>query len=92
MDKNQICEKSRKIVRANDFMNWELRDMSELFWMKLGEYVKNPTSEALILMLRAWEWACHSDHALANSFTHAIHWAGITDWWEEAEKRGFGWK
>lgn len=85
----RFLDKSKTIKRPGDFKSWDLRDMSELFWMKLGEYVKHPTFEAFLLMLRAWEWAVHEDKALANSFTHALKWCKINTWWEEAEKHGW---
>lgn len=91
MEKELILDEARKITKASDFHNWDLRDMSDLFWTKLGEYVKHPTNEALVLIRRALDWACHEDNALANSFNHALKWAGIDDLWEEAEKQGYEW-
>ena len=77
------------IEKANDFRSWDMSDMSELFWMKLSEYVKEPNFAALKMMERAWLWAIHEDGALANSFIHALHWVGINDIYEEYEKHGW---
>ncbi len=89
MTQNAITTKSMHITKASDFKSWDMSDMSDLFWMKLSEYIKEPNFAALKMMERAWLWAVHEDVALGNSFMHALHWAGIEDFYEEYEKHGW---
>ncbi len=63
-------------------------NMSDLFWQKLGEYVKEPSDEALSTMMRALRWARHEDRALANSFIHAMDWCGV-NYQAEFDKHGW---
>ena len=62
---------------------WDHGDMSELFWIHLGRYVKEPNPESLNYMDMAYRWACHDSHGLSNSFSHALKWAGIDLWAED---------
>ena len=43
------------------FSEWRHGDMSELFWMHLGKYVKVPNERSVTLMLMAFRWACHDN-------------------------------
>ena len=63
-------------------------NMSDLFWQKLGEYVKEPTDEALSSMMRALRWARPGDRALANSFVYAMDWCGV-NYQAEFDKHGW---
>lgn len=85
MDEDRIIEKSKDVMKPSDFKEWESRDMSELFWIHLGKYVKEPNRESLAYMEMAYSWACHDNHGLSNSFRHALKWAGI-DLWNEYRK------
>lgn len=87
---SMILAKSEYIKQASDFKSWDMSDMSELFWMEIAKYVKEPNFKSLKLMERAWLWAVHEDGALANSFIHALHWIGVKDFYEEYEKHGWG--
>lgn len=51
--------------------------MSELFWINLGKYIKEPNRRSLELMAIAYAWACHDNHGLSNSFKNAMKWAGV---------------
>lgn len=73
----QVIEKSAEIKHAYDFKTWDHGDMSELFWIHLGKYVKNPNEESISYMYMAYLWACHDSHGLSNSFQNALKWAGI---------------
>lgn len=65
------------VQKPGDFESWDGGDLSELFWIHLGRYVKEPNKHSLHVMEMAMLWACHDSHALANSFAHALKWAGI---------------
>lgn len=73
----EIEKRAEEIKKASDFVEWKHRDMSELFWICLGRYVKNPQKRDLDLMRMAYLWAVHDNHGLANSFSHAMKWAGV---------------
>lgn len=80
---DELNEKSLEISEPSDFQTWKKRDMSELFWVHLGTYVKEPNERSLGIIDRAYKWACHDNHGLANSFSHAMKWAKIdlhTEW------------
>lgn len=81
----EVIEKSKELTKCSDFKNWDSGDMSELFWIHLGRYVKEPNRESLYYMELAYRWACHDNHGISNSFRHAMEWAGI-DLWEEERK------
>lgn len=76
-EQKRIIEKSHQLKHPSDFKEWKSSDMSELFWIHLGKYIKNPNEESIRYMTMAWHWACHDNHGLANSFDHALKWAGI---------------
>lgn len=76
-NQNKIIEKSKSLEHPSDLEHWDSGDMSELFWIHLGRYVKEPNAESMKYMVLAWHWACHSSHGLSNSFSHALKWAGI---------------
>lgn len=78
-------EKSKSIQKASDFSQWRHRDLSELFWIHLGKYVKEPNAHSLSMMNMAYKWACHDNVGLANSFNNALKWAKI-DLYTELEK------
>jgi len=73
----KVIERSAEIKHPSDFETWDHGDMSELFWVHLGKYVKNPNPESINYMNMAFLWACHDSHGLSNSFDHAMKWAGI---------------
>ena len=73
----QVLEKSKTLQKASDFKQWDSGDMSELFWIHLGKYVKTPNRESLYYMELAYRWACHDNHGISNSFYNAMKWAGI---------------
>lgn len=76
--KQEMIEENLKTVRkAVDFKEWKKADMSDAFWSHLGRYVKRPNQRSLSVMNMAYLWACHDDHGLANSFSHALKWCGI---------------
>lgn len=81
----KLEEKSSDIQKASDFSAWKHGDMSELFWMHLGKYIKEPNEHSVTLMLMAFRWACHDNQGLANSFRNALKWAKI-DLYAEQEK------
>lgn len=84
-NQNRVLEKSKTLEKCADFKVWPHRDMSELFWIHLGRYVKEPNSDSWSMMDMAYRWACHDNGGLANSFKHALDWAGI-DLWAESRK------
>ena len=81
----RIEEKSQCVKEASDFSGWKHRDMSELFWIHLGKYIKAPNEHSLSLMYMAFRWACHDNGGLANSFDNALKWAKI-DLYKEMER------
>lgn len=81
----RLEEKSREVKEASDFYKWRHRDLSELFWMHLGTYIKAPNEHSLSIMCMAYRWACHDNVGLANSFYNALKWAKI-DLYGEQEK------
>ena len=82
---SKLEERAQSIQKSSDFKSWEHDDMSELFWFCLGRYIKKPTERDLQLMRMAYLWAVHANRGLANSFFHALRWAGI-NYYEELEK------
>lgn len=81
----RLEEKSKEVKEASDFYKWRHRDLSELFWMHLGTYIKAPNEHSLSIMCMAYRWACHDNVGLANSFHIALKWAKI-DLYGEQEK------
>lgn len=81
----KIIEQSHALKDCTDFKNWDSGDMSELFWIHLGRYVKEPNPESLKYMEMAYRWACHDSHGLSNSFFNAMKWAKI-DLYKEQER------
>ena len=73
----EVIEKSKTLTKCSDFKTWDSGDMSELFWIHLGRYVKEPNPESFHYMEMAFRWACHADHGMSNSFAHALKWANI---------------
>lgn len=82
---NQVLEQSKSVSSCEQFKTWSGKDLSELFWIHLGRYIKNPNPESLDKMYMAFLWACHDNHALMNSFRHALEWANI-DIYSELER------
>ena len=74
---NELEEQSKSLQCTSDFKNWRSGDMSELFWLHLGRYVKEPNEHSLRIIAMAFRWACHDNHGLANSFSNAMKWAKI---------------
>ena len=77
LKKQKLLDKSENINQVSDFEQWKSSDLSEIFWIMIGEYQKRPNKKALKLMFRAYLWAVHADHGLSNSFAHALDWCGI---------------
>jgi recombinational DNA repair protein (RecF pathway) len=75
--KEKILMAGDGIKQTSDFKDWDMGDMSELFWLHLGKYQKNPNKKSLSLMYSAFLWACHADHGLSNSFDNALKWCKI---------------
>lgn len=82
---DEIEERLKKVTQAYDFKDWTPKDMSEAFWIHLGIYQKRPNKYSLNVMSRAFAWACHDNHGLSNSFSHALKWCGI-DMYSERKK------
>lgn len=74
---NKVRAKEDEIKAARDFKEWKPQDMSELFWIHLGIWAKEPNIKSLEIMRHAYLWAVHDNKGLANSFVHAMEWAGI---------------
>lgn len=81
----RLEEKSLDVKKASDFSGWRHRDMSELFWVHLERYIKEPNEHSLSLTYMALRWACHDNGGLANSFRNALKWAKI-DLYVELER------
>lgn len=84
-DHEKLEEKSTEIKQPSDFRRWKPNDMSELFWMHLAQYIKEPNEHSIYLMNMAFMWACHDNVGLANSFSNALKWAKI-DLYSERKK------
>ena len=74
---DELLKKSENIRSCSDFESWSGKDLSELFWHHIGTYIKTPNLNSLSMMEMAYRWACHDNHGLANSFSHAMKWAKI---------------
>ena len=61
----------------SDFKSWNHKHLAELFWICLGRYAKQPNDKDLATMRRAYLWAVHDNHGLANSMRHALDWVGV---------------
>lgn len=81
----RLEDRSETVHTASDFSGWKHRDLSELFWLHLGRYIKDPNEHSLSMMNMAYRWACHDNVGLANSFHNALKWAKI-DLYTELEK------
>jgi hypothetical protein len=77
------------INKPADFKEWESSDMSELFWIHLGKYMKHPNRYSLNIMQNALCWANHDNHGLSNSFRHALKWAKIDIWREKPDAENY---
>jgi hypothetical protein len=77
LDKARIEEKAKSCTEAHHFESWSHRDLSELFWIHLGKYVKSPNRKSLNYLYMAWLWACHEDHGLTSNFSNALDWCKI---------------
>ena len=73
----RLKKAAENVQMSSDFKSWKHEDLSELFWICLGRYVKQPNDKDLATMRRAYLWAVHDNHGLANSMHHALDWAGI---------------
>lgn len=80
-----LIEKCKDYHCEAQFKGWEGKDLSDAFWYALGSYQKKPSLEAFKIMELAYNWACHADHGLSNSFYHAWKWSGF-DFAEEYMK------
>lgn len=88
--REKLLQDGEKVKQISDFSEWSNKDMSELFWLHASIYAKNPNEHSLRIMDRAWLWACHDNHGLANSFLNAIKWiTGGRDFYDELEARGW---
>lgn len=74
---DDLEKRLNSINKTSDFKDWEMRDMSEAFWIHLGKYQKNPNKKSLGIITMAYGWACHADHGLSNSFRHALDWCSL---------------
>ena len=74
---DKIDRNSEKLNHPSDLKSWDTGDMSELFWLNLGRYIKEPNAKSYDMISLAFKWACHSSHGLCNSFHHALEWANI---------------
>lgn len=74
---DELRAKEDSIRASNDFKGWKMSDMSELFWIHLGIYQKEPNKKSLLILKHAYLWAVHANKGLANSFCHAMEWIGI---------------
>lgn len=68
---------AESVQESSDFKSWKHKDLSELFWICLGRYAKYPNEHDLALIRRAYLWAVHDNHGLANSMKHAMDWVGV---------------
>ena len=89
-EEERVLRQADGITHPSGFREWGGHDLSELFWIHLGRYKKEPNPESLKYMEMAFRWACHADHGLSSSFYHAMKWAGIdlyTEWkrWEKED-------
>jgi hypothetical protein len=80
LEAERIGKMCDTITEAADFKGQSKSDLSECFWTHLGIYQKHPNKKSFNLLKRAWLWAVHDDHGLANSFHHALEWVGIDIW------------
>ena len=87
-NQERVMQKSKTLNEVEDFKSWDSGDMSELFWIHLGKYVKEPNPESFKYMEMAFYWACHDNHGIANSFSNALKWAGIDLFAEQLKWRG----
>lgn len=81
----KIDKNSETLTHPSDLKSWDTGDMSELFWLNLSRYMKEPTAKSYDMINLAFKWACHSSHGLSNSFDHALQWAKI-DLYEEGKR------
>lgn len=73
----RITEICNSVTAPSSFKGVRKEDLSECFWVHLGIYAKRPNKKSLAIIRRAYGWACHDDHGLANSFRHAMIWVGV---------------
>lgn len=85
MERERIDQALTDVKSASDFSTWKMSDMSEAFWTHLIRYQKHPNKRSLGVIQMAFLWACHADHGLSNSFSHAMKWCDI-DLSEERRK------
>lgn len=76
-NQERIAERGKSLKDFTDLANWTSKDLSELFWMHLGQYVKEPTAEGYDILSLVYRWASHDDFGLASSFKHALDWAKV---------------
>lgn len=74
---NDILKRSQMLQKCSDLQSWSGEDMSQLFWIHLGKYIKEPNEESKAYMRMVYNWACHANHALSNSISNALKWAKI---------------
>lgn len=84
-NQDHVVKQSEELKEPSDFKSWNKGDMSELFWIHLGRYVKNPNEESFRYIGMAFSWACHDDYGLANSFKNAMDWVGF-DMYTEGQR------
>lgn len=78
-EQERLRNREDEVKEARDFKEWNMADMSELFWIHLGIYQKTPNQKSCEIMKSAYLWAVHANKGLANSFNHAMQWIGITN-------------
>ncbi len=72
-----LIDKCKEYHCEAQFKEWSGRDLSDAFWAALASYQKKPNLESFKIMQYAFNWACHADHGLAHSFSHAWKWVGF---------------
>lgn len=77
LKQEEIAAQLQSVQKTEQFSNWTKNDLSEAFWLHLGIYKKHPNKRSLRIIEMAFHWACHDDHGLANSFSHAMKWCEL---------------
>lgn len=77
IEKEKLLERAESVREPCDLRDWPGKDMSELFWLTLVEYQKNPTQKGISTINTIYLWACHDNHTLSNTIRHALKWCGI---------------
>lgn len=68
---SDLIDKCKEYHCGEQFSEWSDRDLSDAFWGALESYQKKPNLESFKIMQYAFNWACHANHGLSHSFSHA---------------------